>query len=144
MRFMNVPNNNGRGFIMKRAFYSVAFLALCATFSHANAAERFSPAYIDQISGGRFASIDTAAIVAPLAALARDMPKPSNRLSNLSLILQDGDFNQASVTQQGRGNVGLIRQIGYNNVASIQQSGRGHQALVFQQGRNNTAIISQR
>lgn len=103
-----------------------------------------SLAYINQLDGGSFSKMDMAAIAAPLIQIAQELPKLNAGPGNLGLVWQEGEFNTASIDQQGAGNVGLIRQIGYNNSAAIMQSGRGHQALIFQQGRNNTAIISQR
>jgi minor curlin subunit len=114
----------------------------------ANAAEFYSPAYINQIGSGTykgsFATMSTEDIVKPMFQVATGLSSLRPSQGNLALIWQEGDTNTASITQDGTGNVGLIRQIGLENTASVTQSGSGHQALVFQQGRGNVAIIHQR
>lgn len=127
---------------MRRVFSTIAFVVF---FSYNSYASSLNPlAYINQIDGTSFSRMDTAAIMKPLIEVARQLPTLDPGPSNLGLVWQEGDFNSATIDQQGSGNVGLIRQIGYNNNAVIQQVGNGHQAMIFQQGRNNTAIISQR
>jgi minor curlin subunit len=129
---------------MKRVLASIAFVVCFSAASNASSFDLNSLAYINQLDGAAYSRMDTAAIVAPLMRVAEQLPRVNPGPSNLALVWQEGEFNNASVDQQGMGNVGLIRQIGYNNSAAIQQSGNGHQAMIFQQGRNNTAIISQR
>lgn len=116
--------------------------------NNVNASDFYSPAYVNQIGSGSyahsFATMRTEDIVKPMFQVASAMSALRPSQGNLGMIWQDGDANNAAITQDGIGNVGLIRQIGLENTASITQSGSGHQALVFQQGRGNVAIIRQR
>ncbi|PSJ60809.1 hypothetical protein [Pseudaminobacter soli (ex Li et al. 2025)] len=129
---------------MKHILTSFAFVLSFSSASIASPLDLSSSVYINQLDGAGFSKMDTAAIVAPLMQIAQQLPQLNPGPSNLALVWQEGEFNNASVDQQGSSNVGLIRQIGYNNNAAIHQVGNGHQAMIFQQGRNNTAIISQR
>jgi hypothetical protein len=70
---------------------------------------------------------------------------------NISLILQNGDFNRAKAfqmlddeTQSEPGNLSLLAQIGDYNTASVYQVGTGHSSFVFQLGGGNTAVVEQR
>lgn len=131
---------------IKTTIYAVSMAALVSSNVHAS--DFYSPAYVNQIDSGSysqsFATMSTGDIVKPMFQVATAMSALRPSQGNLGLIWQDGDANNASITQDGVGNVGLIRQIGLENTASITQSGSGHQALVFQQGRGNVAIIHQR
>jgi len=130
---------------MKKSTIAQAVLFLATLGAQAGAAETFSPAYINQISGAAsFSRMSTVEIMKPAMEVAQRLAalRPDN--GNLSLIWQEGDNNNATISQHGSGNVGLIRQIGVENTAFIRQSGSGHQALIVQQGRGNRAFISQR
>lgn len=118
----------------------IGFAALTAP---AAAQEAWSPVYINQVSTSFVQAANS--MVYPDTSVIDSIPTlPSNSTGNLSFVLQQGDFNTASITQSGQRNVGLIYQIGYNNTAAITQTGNGHRGLIMQQGSNNVAILTQR
>lgn len=129
---------------MKKQLIAIVFYVSGAVSAIAQPA--MSPAYIAQISpSASFSQISTTELMKPVVQLISQMPSvPIAGPSNLSLVLQQGTGNQASISQFGSRNVGLIHQIGLDNVASITQRGIGHQAMLSQQGSNNVAIIRQR
>lgn len=126
-------------------FVSVAVSTIIPNYASAASETPSSAAYIQQVSGTSFSSLDTAAIMKPvfeMASLMQTVSRPQS--GNLANSLQVGDYNVANIEQVGVGNVGFIYQAGQLNTASISQTGMSNQAFVSQRGNNNVAIIRQR
>lgn len=66
-----------------------------------------------------------------------------NPFSNLALIIQSGEYNEALQHQYGIRDIAIIYQEGALNVATQYQSGDDNFALVYQKGTGNKAIQSQ-
>lgn len=62
---------------------------------------------------------------------------------NYANIYQNGNRNEANIIQSGGNNIGLIGQIGNANQATIEQSGNSFEAQVNQYGYKSEINISQ-
>lgn len=69
----------------------------------------------------------------------------SYQMGNIAYIYQDGYNNQASISQNNGANIGLIKQVGSNHTANISQTGGQFEikAQVTQFGRNSDIALSQ-
>lgn len=69
----------------------------------------------------------------------------SYQMGNIAYIYQDGYNNQASISQNNGANIGLVKQIGSNHIANISQTGGQFEikAQVNQFGRNSDIALSQ-
>ena len=69
----------------------------------------------------------------------------SYQMGNIAYIYQDGYNNQASISQNNGANIGLVKQVGSNHVANISQTGGQFEikAQVTQFGQNSDIALSQ-
>jgi len=57
--------------------------------------------------------------------------------AHMGEIYQNGDMNDAMLTQDGTGHSGLISQVGNSNIGYITSTGEGHNAVIVQEGNNH-------
>lgn len=129
---------------MKRIFTFLSAATVCIQSTIVLGAGLDSSAYVSQVSGVTSKAMSMEDLLAPVKSLAANLPHLPATRGNYSLVLQNGDYNNAAILQSGLHNAALIAQTGYQNSAFIQQFGSGHQSFVVQNGVGNFASIRQR
>jgi len=76
------------------------------------------------------------------ARLRSFLDRDSNASGSFGVIVQDGDTNEANLTQKGRGNVEVIDQLGSNNFAELFQEGNQNRTYALQNGDENEINVS--